>query len=568
MVTSVNPVPKYEETVYNALLGLQTKLLEAKADPKYSDNKEIQKIYKDVLEQITALGTIRDDRKEDTVGNADGKKPTAILNKVDVLIDEIFQLLSLFFVSFGLSNTAPATYASLTTVQRLLIHLEESRVYTRQDLEPIKERLNEISKIIEQASIANQDDMAEVQRRQAQYRERDRWEDDSMSEEEEEEEYNEDEERGKATETEIQLLRHKLAVSYATYDELSKRIQNVPPEVQTLIDELLSIKYRVLQLMSESGKRDASRDMKNYHKSLNHLARKLERTQAECDVALKKQADAPEKKGAGNSDEGSEAVLKGLLDDCHNYLSNLQMGVDRVDPHLRPLYQRLILLHSKLSKLLVTRRWSMRTVDLYSYQKELGKFDKSRVGGFFGSKDYKGQSVLLYLLRSCYAIVYKLLESSEPVSEALQPLHNQLSTVHRCLLDLKRSGGVSSLRELYPYQLKLTSIDNEAVDGVFKVNGQIPPGQATLTALLSECFDILHELKVDYYDTHEDIDESTLQTSNDKAANIIGTKALQESTYDYNDVGEENYNEAEDNLADYPSSYNSDEESDPEEEEK
>ncbi|KAF6005581.1 hypothetical protein HII13_005412 [Brettanomyces bruxellensis] len=568
MVTSVNPVPKYEETVYNALLGLQTKLLEAKADPKYSDNKEIQKIYKDVLEQITALGTIRDDRKEDTAGSVDGKKPTTILNKVDVLIDEIFQLLSLFFVSFGLSNTAPATYASLTTVQRLLIHLEESRVYTRQDLEPIKERLDEISKIIEQASIANQDDMAEVQRRQAQYRERDRWEDDSMSEEEEEEEYNEDEERGKATETEIQLLRHKLAVSYATYDELSKRIQNVPPEVQTLIDELLSIKYRVLQLMSESGKRDASRDMKNYHKSLNHLARKLERTQAECDVALKKQADAPEKKDAGNSDEGSEAVLKGLLDDCHNYLSNLQMGVDRVDPHLRPLYQRLILLHSKLSKLLVTRRWSMRTVDLYSYQKELGKFDKSRVGGFFGSKDYKGQSVLLYLLRSCYAIVYKLLESSEPVSEALQPLHNQLSTVHRCLLDLKRSGGVSSLRELYPYQLKLTSIDNEAVDGVFKVNGQIPPGQATLTALLSECFDILHELKVDYYDTHEDIDESTLQTSNDKAANIIGTKALQESTYDYNDVGEENYNEAEDNLADYPSSYNSDEESDPEEEEK
>ena len=210
----------------------------------------------------------------------------------------------------------------------------------------------------------------------------------------------------------------------------------------------------------------------------------------------------------------------------------------------------------------------MRTVDLYSYQKELGKFDKSRVDGFFGSKDYKGQSVLLYLLRSCYAIIYKLLESSEPVSEALQPLHNQLSTVHRCLLDLKRSGGVSSLRELYPYQLKLTSIDNEAVDGVFKVNGQIPPGQATLTALLSECFDILHELKVDYYDTHENVDESTLQVSNDTAANIIGTKALQENPYDYNDVGEENYNETEDNLADYPSSYNSDEESDPEEEQK
>ena len=62
---------------------------------------------------------------------------------------------------------------------------------------------------------------------------------------------------------------------------------------------------------------------------------------------------------------------------------------------------------------------------------------------------------LLYLLRRSYAFIYTLLISSEPVSEALLPVHNQLQTLRRCLLEVKRSGGVSSPRELYPYSMKV-----------------------------------------------------------------------------------------------------------------
>lgn len=43
---------------------------------------------------------------------------------------------------------------------------------------------------------------------------------------------------------------------------------------------------------------------------------------------------------------------------------------------------------------------------------------------------------------------------SEPVSEALLPVYNQLSTLKRCLLEVKGSGGVNSARELYPYSMK------------------------------------------------------------------------------------------------------------------
>lgn len=567
-MTASNEIPPQETAIYTDLLHVQARLLEARKDTKYSNNKEIYSLYRYVLDKINQLREIRNSKE--VLPKSDSP---VTHNKVDALIDDIFQLLSLFFVSFGLSNTAPATYASLTTVQRLLEHLGESGVCTSQDLEPIKERLDDISKIIKDEAQAGEDEEEDEEEEKKQ--------DNDSTDEEEREELAETESLNKTTNEEVRLLKFKLAQANSAYNILNERISNVSPEIQALMDKLLAIKYQLLEMLSHAGKLDAEegrvkrsvsrQTSATKHsvsaKDLTHLAGQLDRLQAECDNELKKLSEKSDSTAA-------EAALKGLLDDCHDYLNNIQMGADKIDPHLRGTYDKLIDLHSRLANLLVTRRWTLRTVDLYTYQKQLSAIDKSRVDGYFGSKEYKGQSILLYLLRSCYAIIYKLLESSEPVSEALQPLHNQLQTVYRCLLDLKRSGGVKSLRELYPYQMKLTQIDNDAVDGIFKVDGQIPPGQATLTTLLSECFDILHELKMDYYDTCEDTDESTLQDANDKAANVIGTKALQDSNYDYNDVGEsepaealpeESYNEADDNLADYASSYDSDAASDEEE---
>ena len=45
--------------------------------------------------------------------------------------------------------------------------------------------------------------------------------------------------------------------------------------------------------------------------------------------------------------------------------------------------------------------------------------------------------------------------ASEPVSEALLPVYNQLQTLKRCLLEVKKQGGVSSVRDLYPYSMKV-----------------------------------------------------------------------------------------------------------------
>ena len=77
--------------------------------------------------------------------------------------------------------------------------------------------------------------------------------------------------------------------------------------------------------------------------------------------------------------------------------------------------------------------------------------------------------VLLYLLRRCYGLIYRLLSSSEPVSEELMPivsplvLHvqrslillqaNKLSTVKKCLNEVLKYGGPFSPRDLYPVRV-------------------------------------------------------------------------------------------------------------------
>jgi len=65
---------------------------------------------------------------------------------------------------------------------------------------------------------------------------------------------------------------------------------------------------------------------------------------------------------------------------------------------------------------------------------------------------------MLYLLRKSYATIYHMISSSEPVSEALTPIYNQLLTLRKCLYEVKQSGGVSSARELYPYSMKVCHI--------------------------------------------------------------------------------------------------------------
>ena len=85
-------------------------------------------------------------------------------------------------------------------------------------------------------------------------------------------------------------------------------------------------------------------------------------------------------------------------------------------------------------------------------------------------------------------------------------MYNQLLTLRKCLIEVKKSGGVSNPRELYPYSMKLNSIDNMRVDGKFMVGKDIPEGQGSIIDLLSECYDLAYELRTAAEDDDDDDD--------------------------------------------------------------
>jgi hypothetical protein len=197
--------------------------------------------------------------------------------------------------------------------------------------------------------------------------------------------------------------------------------------------------------------------------------------------------------------EGQEGV-KQLLDRCWRWTEIVLEREGKIDERFRDQYERLLEIRNQLDRLSVTQAWSLRETDLFGYQRKLDRIDEARVDGNFVDAegqpaDLHAQRTLLYLIRRSYAYIYALLISSEPVSEALLPVYNQLQTLRRCLLEVKESGGVSNSRELYPYSMKLNSIDNMRVDGKFYMGNDIPEGQGSVNALLAECYDIVWELR-------------------------------------------------------------------------
>lgn len=499
-------VPKEEESILNYLLEVRSSLAKLKQNrTQYLNSKDVQTTYQHVLTKVRELDDIRKNSHETPAKSAATLiHSTELHNRVDSVLDDVFQLLSLCFLTVGLKNSAPATYASLSTVESLLEHLNESNVFTHHDLSPIKERLEEISKIVEQKNSSpaydedgNDDRLREI-----------------------------DNERKKNKIEEDLLLRAKLKHCKDEYDILEGKLEEIDPSLSTVMEKLFRIRRGLLSLVA-SAKKTMSKsdintnsllqeqnDLQTDNESLTddkHLVsqeyvhEKLSVLKNELSELESNRDDSGKFKSLESHQvaEKGQSVLNGLLDDCHdlvNDLSHQKNGGLTLDPYLQPIYEQLIDIKTTLENLMITRRWTLRETDLFSYQKKLNEIDNKRINGKFPTKsqDSKGQSILLYLLRRCYAIIYKLLESSEPVSEALQPIHNQLSTVRRCLLELKRMGGVNNERELYPYQMKLASLDNLRTEGIFyDSDGNIPEGQGILNALLAECFDILHELKVE-----------------------------------------------------------------------
>lgn len=493
-------VPDYEKSLYDQFQLIYNDLLNLKNDRgRPLSSQQIYTVYDKFLNYVHELKLTRKD--------VELKGITVTTTATDRVIDDIWQLLSLCFVTCGLTKFAPATYLLLLAVLKLLHHLKECQVYTLDDLRPIKLRLEEIKLIID-----NNDQEAEL---------------------EHEGEVHHQEE--------LLLLRNKLNEATLLYKELMEDFEEIPLDLELIYNKLLSLRKLMLKYITE-----------NVNVTPNDL--KAIKVQLKEIMAQRGPDGKFHSKVVAHDDHKFQGLLNGLLEDVNNLLRDVQikndlisllldqkMVIDADDEttlmmnKLESLYDQLVQIRENLDNLYVTRRWDLRETDLYLYQKQLRQIEEERAeigkqiaargkpsapplgtttpvtGGAAGVARpttaatflRKQQILILYLLRRCYSLVYKLLELSEPVSELLQPIHNQLLTVRQCLLELKRVDGLNNLRELYPFQFKLALLDNLREDGKFIINGQIPEGQGTLNALLAECFDIIYELKIELEEKEE-----------------------------------------------------------------
>lgn len=67
---------------------------------------------------------------------------------VDRVLEGCFQLISLFFMTIGKNNEAPAAYALTSTIRRLLDHLTEVQLYSAKDLAHVAHTIENLSEIV------------------------------------------------------------------------------------------------------------------------------------------------------------------------------------------------------------------------------------------------------------------------------------------------------------------------------------------------------------------------------------------------------------------------------------
>ncbi|KAF9192119.1 hypothetical protein BGZ49_003467, partial [Haplosporangium sp. Z 27] len=291
------------------------------------------------------------------------------------------------------------------------------------------------------------------------------------------------------------ILRRKIEFNNTLLKELQDTASSISPELAPTHRRLVILKTALDSLASR-----VSWDSSEVH----HIQEELREIEA-------KRVDGKFMDEKGNVVSGQAAVI-GLLEDCYDDCHNLLATKERVPPALQDIFQRLQVIKTDLERLVLTQRWTLRETDLWQYEIQLNEISALRINGKFVDQDgalHEGQALLNFMLHKCYRLIYVLLSASEPIAEALMPIHNQLLTVRRCLLEVKKWGGDFTVRDLYPYQMKLASLDNMRVDGKFlDKDKEIPEGQGICNSLLSECYDILYELQDSIVDDASDNEEA------------------------------------------------------------
>ncbi|KAJ2853340.1 hypothetical protein GGI22_004904, partial [Coemansia erecta] len=97
-----------EQPILSTLISVRNRLAALKKDRgNYYRPNDIVGLYNDTLEQVRLLYGIRQGDTHDIM----------FKNRIDSVLDECFQLFSLFYLALGKSKEIPATYVQLVTIK-------------------------------------------------------------------------------------------------------------------------------------------------------------------------------------------------------------------------------------------------------------------------------------------------------------------------------------------------------------------------------------------------------------------------------------------------------------------
>lgn len=260
----------------------------------------------------------------------------------------------------------------------------------------------------------------------------------------------------------IELIERRMAICESTLAYLQGILSHLTPELAKVWEKLVYILRRLSNLNTRS------RYSKEEHAGIKKEIQEIERA---CPAFHKDQPESITnryneimKDQAEALNAPPEKLVNDLFERCVLWSSIIEKRPLYVDDNFKELYTRLKTIRDNLESRSLLQAWSLRETDLYDYQRRLDHIDECRTadGNFIDTEGKRAclqtQRTLLYFLRKSYALIYLMLTHSEPVSEALLPIYNQLKTLKKCLREVQKAGGVSSPRELYPYSMKASFI--------------------------------------------------------------------------------------------------------------
>jgi hypothetical protein len=134
------PVGPQEKPILEKLLMLRDKLLLLKQDKStYVKSQDVIPVYDEIIEQIHVLNDVRG-------------SDHLLQNRVDTVLDDCLQLISLFFMAVGRNNEAPGIYAVTSTITRLCEHLKEAAFYSKKDLDSLDHTIGRMEDMLQRQS--------------------------------------------------------------------------------------------------------------------------------------------------------------------------------------------------------------------------------------------------------------------------------------------------------------------------------------------------------------------------------------------------------------------------------